>query len=98
MARSQRTPLAGKGADLFLGDDNGTPDVGAADSSTLTAVEIEKRAMTYKLPIDLLYQIDDLWMDLRRETRSKVTKEELVTAAIKKGLEQTQSIREVLNL
>ena len=78
---NKRSSVKGKGADIYLGDDNQAEQT----LRSTKAINDVRRKATFYIPPALLDQLDDAWLDLRRLDRS-VKKSSLVTAAIEAAL------------
>ena len=76
----------GKGADIFLGDE-------AAKPRRTTQATVAKGKGSFYLPIALLEQLDQTWMQLRIKNR-KLTKSEFVQAAIEEMIQEYQQQQE----
>ncbi len=76
MAR-KRASVKGKGADIFLSTQAPPPDK--------PRKEAPHKKATFYLPPELLNQLDDAWLDIRRLARS-VKKSDLVRTALEAAL------------
>ena len=76
---NKRSSLKGKGADIYL----------ASEKPQETALSQQgsgpRRKATFYVPSDLLDQLDDAWLDLRRIDRG-VKKSDVVTVALEAAL------------
>jgi hypothetical protein len=78
---SNRSSVKGKGADIYLGDDNQAKEV--SHPTKLTAGP--RRKATFYIPPSLLDRLDDAWLDMRRIDR-RVKKSSIVGAALEAAL------------
>ena len=78
---NKRSSVKGKGADIYLGDDNHTQEVSHPTKST----DGPRRKATFYIPPSLLDRLDDAWLDLRRIDRS-IKKSNMVSAALERAL------------
>jgi len=82
-----RRPTAkGKGADIFLGDEE------AATAETAQETLAKEKASFY-FTVEFLEKLDQIWMQLRMKNR-KLTKSELVQVALEEMLYDYQQRRE----
>ena len=86
---ARRKSLKGAGADLFLAGQTAPRTSGKPASQQTIKV-------SYRLPSDVVHGIEDLWMDLRRTSRTKLTKEQVVVEALRKGLAEGDDLRKAL--
>lgn len=84
----KRPSLKGKGAEIFL---SGEPAAGRTDRAATAAPEKKRKAdeekekATFYFPPELLSDLDETWMKLRRENR-RIKKSDLVRAALVEAL------------
>jgi len=78
---NKRSSIKGKGADIYLGDDNQAEQ----PSRPTKATDGVRRKATFYIPPSLLDQLDDAWLDLRRIDRS-IKKSNMVSAALETAL------------
>jgi len=77
---SKRSSLKGKGADIYLASEERPQE----ESAKKQGSGMRKKA-TFYVPLDLLDQLDDAWLDLRRIDRG-VKKSDVVTVALEAAL------------
>ncbi len=91
MAARKRPSLKGRGAEIFLTDpdaDSERPNAGrpGRQKARMPAYGYSgrKEKATFYLPEELLFALEEIWRDLRILTRAKVTKSEIVQAALER--------------
>lgn len=82
------------------GDDNASESIDDGEESPTTAVagsvehepgySGEMKKLTFNLPLELDFALDEVQLGLRRATRSGVTKTEIVQAALERALHEFQ--------
>jgi hypothetical protein len=77
---SKRSSLKGKGADIYLASEEKTQETTRPQQGGGI-----RRKATFYVPSDLLDQLDDAWLDLRRIDRG-VKKSDVVTVALEAAL------------
>ena len=77
---SKRSSLKGKGADIYLAAEEKTQEKPLSQQKGGV-----RRKATFYVPSDLLDQLDDAWLDLRRIDRG-VKKSDVVTVALEAAL------------
>jgi len=77
---NKRSSLKGKGADIYLASEDAAPATAAPKQG-----DAARRKATFYVPSDLLDQLDDAWLDLRRIDRG-VKKSDVVTVALEAAL------------
>lgn len=82
----KRPTAKGKGADIFLGDEEAAQTEISPDSA-------EKEKASFYFTIDLLDALDQTWMQLRMKNR-KLTKSELVQKALEEMIRDYQQHQE----
>ena len=82
----KRPTAKGKGADIFLGEEE------AATAETAQETVAKEKASFY-FTLELLDELDRTWMQLRMKNR-KLTKSELVQAALEEMLREYQQRQE----
>ena len=78
---NKRSSVKGKGADIYLGDDNQAQQASHPTKST----DGPRRKATFYIPPSLLDQLDDAWLDMRRIDR-RVKKSRIVGSALEAAL------------
>lgn len=82
----KRPTAKGKGADIFLGDQ----ETAAPETSQET---VEKQKASFYFTLELLEELDQTWMQLRMKNR-KLTKSELAQVALEEMLREYQQRQE----
>ena len=77
---SKRSSLKGKGAGIYLDSEERPQETPLSKRGSST-----RRKATFYVPSDLLDQLDDAWLDLRRIDRG-VKKSDVVTVALEAAL------------
>ncbi len=77
---SKRSSLKGKGAGIYLDSEESPQETPLAKRGSGT-----RKKATFYVPSDLLNQLDDAWLDLRRIDRG-VKKSDVVTVALEAAL------------
>ena len=77
---NKRSSLKGKGADIYLASEERSQEAPLSQQGSGT-----RRKATFYVPSDLLDQLDDAWLDLRRIDRG-VKKSDVVTVALEAAL------------
>jgi len=89
---SKRSSLKGKGADIYLASEDAAPATAAPKQG-----DAARRKATFYVPSDLLDQLDDAWLDLRRINRG-VKKSDVVTVALEAALASYIADQKMSNL
>lgn len=76
----KRPTAKGKGADIFLGEEETTARETAQEA-------VEKQKASFYFTLELLEELDQTWMQLRMKNR-KLTKSELAQAALEEMLRE----------
>ncbi len=100
--KAKRPSLRGKGADIFLGEEPSAPP--SSKKSIKNVVEVagqihsheesadgrgaDKEKATFYLPIEVLDQLEGVWHDLRRVTRRKIKKSDIVSIALQNAADE----------
>ncbi len=82
----KRPTAKGKGADIFLGEEEAATAETAQDT-------VAKEKASFYFTLELLEELDQIWMQLRMRNR-KLTKSELVQAALEEMLREYQQRQE----
>lgn len=82
----KRPTAKGKGADIFLGEEEAATAETAQDT-------VAKEKASFYFTLELLEELDQTWMQLRMRNR-KLTKSELVQAALEEMLREYQQRQE----
>jgi hypothetical protein len=104
----KRKSIKGKGTDIFFeGDDKdekkktGKPANQPTRTPAYQPTSPAVGKATFYLPTDLIDELDEVWMNLRRKARAKkVAKSQIVTLALRETLEgwREDEYNEVLNV
>jgi len=86
---NKRSSIKGKGADIYLGDDNKAEQPVRPTKPT----DGVRRKATFYIPPSLLDRLDDAWLDLRRIDRS-IKKSNMVSAALETALADYEAKQE----
>lgn len=105
MSNRQRPSLKGRGSSIFFSEDDADPTEEASSHVSETSEDRQQRKatigaggddsgamkkLTFNLPLELSYGLDELQLKLRMATRSSVTKTEIVQAALERTIREVQ--------
>lgn len=105
MSNRQRPSLKGRGSSIFFSEDAADPTEEASSHVSEASEDRQQRTasirvdgnysgamkkLTFNLPLELSYGLDELQLKLRMATRSSVTKTEIVQAALERTIREVQ--------
>ena len=86
---AKRTRVKGKGAAIFLGEDKPASQQTTKSAKQYTGKPVNTSKATFYLPVDLIDNLEDTWLSLRRKYRSKkVAKSEIAQIALQEIIKE----------
>jgi len=86
---AKRTRVKGKGAAIFLGDDKPASQYTNKTARQYTGKPVNTSKATFYLPLDLIDNLEDTWLSLRRKYKDKkVAKSEIAQIALQEIIKE----------
>lgn len=86
---AKRARVKGKGADIFLGEDKPASQQTTKSVRQYTGKTVNTSKATFYLPVDLIDNLEDTWLSLRRKYKDKkVAKSEIAQIALEQIIKE----------
>lgn len=92
---TKRARVKGKGAAIFLGEDKPTSQRTSKTVKQYTGKTVNTSKATFYLPVDLIDELEDTWLSLRRKYKDKkVAKSEIAQIALEEIMKEWEEKQE----
>jgi len=91
----KRTRVKGKGAAIFLGNNNAASQQTTETVRRCTAKQANTNKATFYSPVELIDELEDTWLSLRAKYKNrKVTKSEIAQIALEEIVQEWEKKRD----